>query len=213
VRDELEELTEKVNDPMEYEYLEYEASTDTLEDLSEPTLAAVQELNDSRHLKRLPQLFEAYMYMYSQLSNEREVSIILPGEPSALELEILENELKAFYYKDPSVTLTLNVSVNPAIGAGRIYCFNDYMLDLTTTDFVSSFHFMDDPVSNKVMPKTRELQATMDVKKNELEDAMKELEEIFRKPLNADLPTSNTKYAASHKRLLNQIYVACGLAE
>ena len=138
VRDELEDLTDQVNDPMEYEFLEYEASSDTLEDLSDPTLAALQELNENRNLKKLPELFEAYMSLYSQLSNEREVNIILPGEPTSQELEILENELKAFYYKDTSISLTLKVSVNPAIGAGRIYCFDDYMLDLTTTDFVSS---------------------------------------------------------------------------
>jgi len=194
VRDELEDLTDQVNDPMEYEFLEYEANSDTLEDLSDPTLAAVQELNENRNLKKIPELYEAYMSLYSQLSNEREVNIILPGEPTSQELEILENELKAFYYKDPSISLTLKVSVNPAIGVGRIYCFDDYMLDLTTTDF------------------TRELQTVMDARKNELEDTINELDELLRKPINADLPASNTNYVASHKKLLNQMYVACGFA-
>merc|ERR1712130_884040 len=84
--------------------------------------------------------------------------------------------------------------VNPAIGAGRIYCFDDYMLDLTTTDF------------------TRELQTVMDARKNELEDTINELDELLRKPVNADLPAANSNYTASHKKLLNQMYVACGFA-
>ena len=96
----------------------------------------LEQLEETKTLKKLPEICEAFSYVYRQLSNKRVVRVILPNKPSSEEIDLLENELKAFYYKDPNVKLTLQVSVNPDIGAGRIYCFDDNMLDLTTTNFV-----------------------------------------------------------------------------
>lgn len=193
VRDELQALTARVQNPMEYEYFEHETNTGTLEELSPATLAAVQELHSTKHLKRIPDLFEAYMFMYSQLSNERNVSVILPSKPSKEELDILEHELKAFYFKNPNIVLTLDVKINPAIGSGRIYCFGDYMLDLTTTDF------------------TKNLRAAMNASKNDFHDCMKELEELYRKPVNSDLAPKNTLTKEGFEKYSGQVLTACGL--
>ena len=126
-----------MDDPAEYEYFELQVKSGSLSHLSPGTIAAVEELNEHKLLKDIPQLYEAFDHVYCNTSNERSVGVILPAEPSDEEIEVLENELKAFYFKDMNIELNLDISVRSTIGTGRIYCFGDHMLDLTTTDFVS----------------------------------------------------------------------------
>jgi len=194
VRDELRDLTAQVNNPMQFEYLELDASSNKLDKYSPFTRAAIQELQFNKDLKKIPQLYESFSYIYSQLSDEREVTIILPGKPSEAEVKTLENELKAFYFKNPKILLTLKVSVNPSVGAGRIYCFDEFMLDLTTTQF------------------TKELKASLNTRKNEFSDAVKSLDEIFRKPLNGDCNPSNKLYVSGFKQYTSKIEQAAGFA-
>lgn len=137
VRAQLAELSELLDDPSEYDvFLDALLYNPDSLDFLPPVRAAVDELNDLNQLKKIAELDEAFAFLYRQMSNERNVRVILPSEPSENEVDILENELKAFYFRDPSVDLDLDIRINPKIGTGRIYCFDEFMLDLTVDKIV-----------------------------------------------------------------------------
>jgi len=192
-RDQLQQLSETMKDPISEELFlnDWVSKPDSL-GLIPVVRAVVEQLDETKDLKQIPEVFEAFSYVYRQLANERTVRVILPSKPSAAEEELLENELKAFYYKDPSVKLTLQVSVNEDIGSGRIYCFDDTMLDLTTTNF------------------TQELKAAMNQPRNDYLDTVKELKDLIKRPLNYDLKPSNKIYKEQLANYQNKVMTACG---
>merc|ERR1712063_90133 len=189
----LESIAELPDDPIAFEQFNIvmTKSADKLK-LNPAVLAALQELHQNKKLKKVTALQEAFAHLYRQLADNRKIQVILPAEPTTEEVDILKNELKAFYFKDPSFAVDLEVSVNEAIGVGRIYCFEEHMLDLTTTSF------------------TQELRNEMETPKREFKSLIDELDSILKRPLNGDLPVSNTIYQSVVDKYSHRLDVACG---
>jgi hypothetical protein len=164
-------------------------------ELETPVVVAILELYANNQLQKITELNDGFSYVYHQIASERGVKVILPAEPSAEEVELLSNELKAFYYKNPDIDLRLDITVNKEIGVGRIYCFKSFLLDLTTKNV------------------EKQMEETMMAKNLELSTALREYESLMKRPLNEDLPKKNTLYETKLRKYLHHFNVACGFAE
>jgi len=195
VRDELHTISELTKDPINEDLIKENIDTDNLK-LSPITTVIIQELieEDEFSSENLDDIFTAFESVHNQILNAREASVILGGQPSEKEVELLENELKAFYYKDMDVDLTLNIEIQPKIGYGRIYCFEEQMLDLTSGNYISQINRIE---KQKV---------------NQLQEIKTGFDELISNPLNADLPTSNKIFSTSFNKYLTKMNVACGFA-
>jgi len=193
VRNELCQLTEIAKNPFESERF-IEDIEERKYEFSVVITALLEQVFEDKLFADIPSITEHYIYLYRQVSKERAVQVLLPGVPTKEEVDILENELKAFYYKDPNIELDLKIQVNESIGTGRIYCFDEHVIDLTTSDIVT------------------ELNAPRESRKEQFRNTIDEFNAVLKTPLNSDLPAKNQLYQEGLQNYLQKIRVACGFA-
>lgn len=193
IKDQMEKLLQIFKDPIEMEEFQeaFATSPDSL-DLSPAVFAVVEEVLHGKLTSKFEELCEGYMHVCRQLSKDRALGVVLPSEPTKEEIDIMENELKAFYFKDPEINLTLNVTISPGLGHGRIYCFSDNMIDLTTTDFATAYR------------------AAADAPTEEFISVIKQFEDLLKKPVNYDLAPCNKLHQEGFNRDVNKVFAACG---
>ena len=98
----------------------------------------IEQLAENRAIDKLPIVVSILEDLEGQFFEKYDVSIILPETPSDADVQLLRTELLDCYF-GKEVNLNLTIQVDEKIGKGRIYCFKNFMLDLSTSSVVCIF--------------------------------------------------------------------------
>ena len=103
----------------------------------------IDQLVQNRLTAKLPIVVSILEDLEAQFFEKYDVTIILPETPSEADVQLLKTELLDCYF-GKEVNLNLSIQVDEKIGKGRIYCFKNFMLDLSTSSVVciSTFLFL-----------------------------------------------------------------------
>lgn len=187
VREELREVAEECKEEDFFHILQNEDINEAL-GVSDELRIVLEELVANGRAKQIPKLAADFDAVCRDAFNEMHVKVIVAQPIDEEEREDIEDELTEAYLSEGG-ELFLTVEVDPEIVGGRIYVFENHIMDLSVKQIVDEWYNI-----------------KMDILNKEYDEAVGKLDKHVALPTG---PTSNKKFRAhlaeSEQRLLQNL--------
>jgi F0F1-type ATP synthase delta subunit len=139
VRAELKQVREETKEEDFMVMLKQEASLEKVLDVSLETRVLLEELAETNKLNDVIRIQEDFELTCREALNEVHVSVITHTAYPADAKKAVEKDLQDNYV-DKGKSLVAEFSVDPQIIGGRIYCFEDNIMDMSVKQMIEQWH-------------------------------------------------------------------------
>lgn len=139
VREELKQVREETKEEDFMVMLKQEQSLEKVLDVSLETRVLLEELAQTNKLKDILRIQEDFELACREALNEVHVSVITHTEYPADAKKAVEKDLQDSYV-EKGKKLVAEFTVDPQIIGGRIYCFEDNIMDMSVKQMIEQWH-------------------------------------------------------------------------